>query len=81
MLGLVTSMVGRRLPIHREGLGYAMREGMFKTRKRLGRNFQLRVAGGGSQSDRILQILADIFHLPVERTHDRRQYSGNNINM
>lgn len=53
-----------------EGLGYAMREGMFKTQKRLGRNFQLlRVAGGGSQSDRILQILADIFHLPVERPH------------
>lgn len=66
-----------------EGLGYAMREGLEKTEKRLGRKFRLlRVAGGGSQSERILQILADIFQLPTERPHtSEASILGTAINM
>jgi sugar (pentulose or hexulose) kinase len=30
---------------------------------------QLKVSGGGSQSDEVMQITADIFGMPVERPH------------
>jgi sugar (pentulose or hexulose) kinase len=51
-----------------EGLGYALREG----RDRMVRRgkvpiTRLRVAGGGSQSDAVMQIIADMFNLPAER--------------
>ncbi|MBX3422693.1 MAG: FGGY-family carbohydrate kinase [Pirellulaceae bacterium] len=53
-----------------EGLGYALKQGLQKTARRLGCNFQVvRIAGGGSQSDNIMQIMADICALPAERPH------------
>ncbi|AJD48298.1 sugar kinase [Isoalcanivorax pacificus W11-5] len=53
-----------------EGIGYALRDG----KERLARRNRvpvkrLRVSGGGSQSDLIMQITADIFGLPAERPH------------
>jgi sugar (pentulose or hexulose) kinase len=53
-----------------EGLAYAMREGAERT----GRCSkvpitELRVAGGGSQSDAAMQIAADVFNLPAMRPH------------
>lgn len=51
-----------------EGLAYSMREGAERTEKRSGVKItELRVAGGGSQSDMALQITADIFGLPASR--------------
>jgi sugar (pentulose or hexulose) kinase len=53
-----------------EGLAYAMREGAERTEKRSGvRITELRVAGGGSQSDAALQLTADVFGLPASRPH------------
>ena len=53
-----------------EGLAYALREGAEKTSKRSGVPItELRVAGGGSQSDAALQLTADIFGLPASRPH------------
>ncbi len=53
-----------------EGLGYALREGAERTMHRSGiRITELRVAGGGSQSDQAMQITADIFGLPTARPH------------
>ncbi len=53
-----------------EGIGYALREGMERVQKRNKVPIDLlRVSGGGSQSDRILQMTADLFNLPVERPH------------
>jgi len=53
-----------------EGLGYGLREGKERIEKRAKvRIKRLRVCGGGSQSDRAVQITADIFGLPVERPH------------
>jgi sugar (pentulose or hexulose) kinase len=51
-----------------EGLAYALREGRGKLEKR-GKVpiTRLRVAGGGSQSDAVMQIIADVFNLPAER--------------
>lgn len=51
-----------------EGLAYALREGAERTSKRSKVPVtELRVAGGGSQSDAALQITADIFGLPTSR--------------
>jgi sugar (pentulose or hexulose) kinase len=51
-----------------EGLIYSLRGGRDTLEKRLKRPFtQVVVGGGGSQSDAILQITADIFNLPVSR--------------
>lgn len=51
-----------------EGLAYALRDGKDtiekRTKKKLKRIF---IAGGGSQSDRIMQITSDIFGLPAIR--------------
>jgi len=53
-----------------EGLAYALREGAERIQKRGGVRLQeLRVSGGGSQSDAALQLTADIFGLPVGRPH------------
>ncbi|NRR29782.1 carbohydrate kinase [Oxalobacteraceae bacterium] len=53
-----------------EGLAYALREGMERIEKRGGvKVTELRVAGGGSQSDAAMQLTADIFGLPAARAH------------
>jgi sugar (pentulose or hexulose) kinase len=53
-----------------EGLAYALREGRERLERR-GRLHmtELRVSGGGSQSDAALQLTADIFGLPTVRPH------------
>jgi sugar (pentulose or hexulose) kinase len=49
-------------------LAYALREGAERTVKRSKVPItEIRVAGGGSQSNAALQITADIFNLPVSR--------------
>jgi sugar (pentulose or hexulose) kinase len=53
-----------------EGLAYALREGAERTTRRSGIAIdQLRVAGGGSQSDAAMQLTADVFGLPASRPH------------
>lgn len=53
-----------------EGLAYALREGMDRTSRRSGIPItELRIAGGGSQSDQAMQITADVFGLPTFRPH------------
>lgn len=53
-----------------EGLGYALREGKERTERRSGVPItELRVSGGGSQSDAAMQLTADIFGLPTARPH------------
>jgi sugar (pentulose or hexulose) kinase len=53
-----------------EGLAYALREGKERTEERSGVEVtDLRVAGGGSQSDAAMQITADVFGLPAARPH------------
>lgn len=53
-----------------EGIAYALREAAGRLEKRNGVKIRrLKVSGGGSQSDRIMQITADIFGLPAERPH------------
>jgi sugar (pentulose or hexulose) kinase len=53
-----------------EGLTYALREGKERVEKRSGQALKrLMVSGGGSQSDEIMQITADVFGMPVERPH------------
>jgi sugar (pentulose or hexulose) kinase len=53
-----------------EGLAYALREGKERTEKRSRVPItDLRVSGGGSQSDSAMQITADIFGLPTSRPH------------
>jgi sugar (pentulose or hexulose) kinase len=53
-----------------EGLAYALREGKERTERRSGVPItELRVSGGGSQSDAAMQLTADIFGLPTARPH------------
>jgi sugar (pentulose or hexulose) kinase len=53
-----------------EGLAFALREGRERTERRTGVPItELRVAGGGARSDRVVQIAADVFGLPVGRPH------------
>ncbi|HEV3153792.1 MAG TPA: FGGY-family carbohydrate kinase [Candidatus Baltobacteraceae bacterium] len=53
-----------------EGLAYALREGKERIERRGGlRVTSLRACGGGSQSERALQLTADVFDLPVARPH------------
>jgi sugar (pentulose or hexulose) kinase len=53
-----------------EGLAYALREGAERIAMRSGVPItELRVAGGGSQSDAAMQITADVFGLPASRPH------------
>lgn len=53
-----------------EGLAYALCEGKDRIKRRGGvRITELRVSGGGSQSDAAMQLTADIFGLPTARPH------------
>lgn len=53
-----------------EGLAFALLEGKERTEKRSGIPVtELRVSGGGSQSDGAMQITADIFNLPTAWPH------------
>lgn len=53
-----------------EGIALALREGKDAIEKSGAEKItRLRVSGGGSQSDIALQITADVFNLPAERTH------------
>jgi sugar (pentulose or hexulose) kinase len=53
-----------------EGVAYALREGKERTERRSRTPIiELRVAGGGSQSDAALQLTADLFGLPTARPH------------
>ncbi len=53
-----------------EGLAYGLREGKERTEKRAKVCMrEIRVAGGGSQSDAAMQLTADIFGLPASRPH------------
>ncbi len=53
-----------------EGLAYALREGKERTERRSGVPItELRISGGGSQSDAAMQLTADIFGLPTARPH------------
>lgn len=51
-----------------EGIGYALKEGMENIEKKLPHKVErITVSGGGSQSNSICQITADMFGLPVYR--------------
>ena len=53
-----------------EGLAYALREGAERTARRSKVPIaEVRVAGGGSQSQAAMQITADVFGLPAIRPH------------
>ncbi len=53
-----------------EGLAYALREGAERTEARTKVPITtLRASGGGARSDRVVQIAADVFGLPVGRPH------------
>mgnify|MGYP001765605767 FL=1 len=53
-----------------EGLAYSLRDGMERQEKRSHTPVtELRVSGGGSQSDAAMQLTADIFGLPAARLH------------
>jgi len=53
-----------------EGLAFALKEGAQLTEKRNGVQMRrVRASGGGSQSAEIMQVTADVFGLPVERSH------------
>ncbi len=53
-----------------EGLAYALREGKERTEKRSGVPItELRVAGGGSQSNAAMQLTADVFGMTASRPH------------
>ncbi len=53
-----------------EGLAYALREGMERMARRSHTPItELRVSGGGSQSNAAMQLTADIFGLPAARPH------------
>ena len=53
-----------------EGLAFALKNGFDHTIKKTGYKIEtVRVSGGGSQSDNIMQITADIFGIPAERPH------------
>lgn len=53
-----------------EGLAFALREGQERMDRRTHMKItELRVAGGGSQSDAAMQITADIFGLAASRPH------------
>lgn len=51
-----------------EGIAYALKEGLHSIEKHQNHKVrEIRISGGGSQSDAICQITADIFNLPVSR--------------
>lgn len=66
------SDVHTRIHIYRaiiEGINFALMDGMKLMEKRAGHKFEkIYLGGGGSQSEEICQITADMFGLPVIRT-------------
>ncbi len=53
-----------------EGMAYALRDGCERIETKSGvKMTELRVSGGGAQSDAALQITADVFALPTGRPH------------
>src|SRR5450631_2731488 len=53
-----------------EGIAYALRDAADQLERRNQVKIRgLKVSGGGSQSDHVMQITADIFGLPAERPH------------
>jgi sugar (pentulose or hexulose) kinase len=53
-----------------EGLAYALRDGAERSQRRSGRAItEIRVAGGGSQSNAAMRITANVFGLPASRPH------------
>ncbi|SDQ76250.1 FGGY-family carbohydrate kinase [Pseudovibrio sp. Tun.PSC04-5.I4] len=53
-----------------EGITLELRRGLSRIERKSGEKITvLRVSGGGSQSDAIMQITADVFGLPTERPH------------
>lgn len=53
-----------------EGIAHALRDGARRTERGTGVAIErARACGGGSQSDAILQVLADVLAVPVERLH------------
>ena len=51
-------------------MAYGLREGKERIEKRSGVPItELRISGGGSQSDAAMQLTADIFGLPTSRPH------------
>ncbi|MCQ2741932.1 MAG: FGGY-family carbohydrate kinase [Bacilli bacterium] len=59
-----------------EGVLFALYEGMQDFTKRLGHGFkELRISGGGSRSDEVCQIAADMFGLPVSRVQTNESSS------
>jgi sugar (pentulose or hexulose) kinase len=51
-----------------EGVAFGIQEGFLGMQKRMKHRVkEIRVSGGGSKSDAICQITADIFNLPVSR--------------
>jgi sugar (pentulose or hexulose) kinase len=62
-----------RLHLYRailEGIAFALKEGAERIFKKTGLQFkELRVSGGGSQSNAAMQLTADIFDLPAIRPH------------
>ena len=53
-----------------EGLAYSLREGKERIEKQCATKIKrIVVSGGGSQSDEIMKILANVFNLKVERPH------------
>lgn len=61
-----------RIHIYRaiiEGIAFGLKEGLLNIERRQHKKVkEIRVSGGGSQSDAICQITADIFGIPVKRT-------------
>jgi sugar (pentulose or hexulose) kinase len=56
-----------------EGLAHALREGAERSSRRAGVRFrEIRAAGGGARSEAVLQVVADVFGLPVAvpQTHE-----------
>ncbi|GEM46382.1 FGGY-family carbohydrate kinase [Deinococcus cellulosilyticus] len=53
-----------------EGLAYSMREGKERLERKTHQKIrEIRIAGGGAQSDQIMQITANVLNLQVSRTH------------
>lgn len=72
--GAVIGFSDRHMRIHIyraiiEGINFALMDGMRLMEKRAGHRFtEIRLGGGGSQSDQICQITADMFGIPAVRT-------------
>lgn len=53
-----------------EGIAYGLKDGKNKIQRQSKQKIKkLRVAGGGAKSDAVLQVIADVIGLPIERLH------------